>query len=508
MPSPSDIQPCLRVEGLTKRYGALAANDGISFAVAAGELHCLLGENGAGKSTLIGCIFGSNRPDEGRIFFEGREMHLRSPADAARLGIAVVHQHFVLIPRFTVFENVTLGAWAGGLKLKPAQAEQRLMGICADLALNLDIHAKVETLSVGERQWVELLKALYLDTKLLLLDEPTAVLTPQESERLFAMIQLLTGRGIAVVLISHKFDEVMQTDRVTILRRGRVVTTLDVGATSKEELATLMVGRSVNFGIARTARAISPAPVLDVQNLILDARAAEGNQPKLSFQVRRGEILGLAGVSGNGQDELFEILSGGRQPSGGTVLVDGIATKGLAPPPVARLGVGYVPSDRYRDGLVGAFSIADNLLLGQQHEPSFSRRGFLNRARAREFARDCVARFDVSTSSLDLSADRLSGGNAQKLVLAREFERATKCLLCHQPTRGLDVAIIAFVHELLLAKQGEGCAILLASEELDELINLSDRIMVMFRGEIMGIVDAQTADRETLGLMMAGQRMQ
>ena len=508
MASTGEIQPHLRVEGLTKRYGELIANDGISFVVAPGELHCLLGENGAGKSTLIGCIFGSNRPDEGRIFFDGREMHLRSPADAARLGIAVVHQHFVLIPRFTVFENVTLGAWAGGLKLKPVQAEQRLRRICADLKLDLDIHAKVETLSVGERQWVELLKALYLDTRLLLLDEPTAVLTPQESERLFAMIRLLTGRGIAVVLISHKFDEVMRTDQVTILRRGRVVATLRASETSKEELALLMVGRSVSFGVQRTARAISPAPVLDVQKLTLDARSAEGETPRLSFQVRRGEIMGVAGVSGNGQDELFDILSGVRQPSGGTVLVDGVATKGLTPPAVARLGVGYVPSDRYRDGLVGGFSIADNLLLGKQHEPGFSRRGFIDRGKARDFARECVARFDVATSSIDLAADRLSGGNAQKLVLAREFERATKCLLCHQPTRGLDVAIIAFVHEQLLAKQAEGCAILLASEELDELINLSDRIMVMFRGQIMGIVDAQASDRETLGLMMAGQRMQ
>jgi simple sugar transport system ATP-binding protein len=508
MTTPNETLPRLKVEGLTKRYGAFTANDGISFAVAAGELHCLLGENGAGKSTLVGCIFGSDRPDAGRIFLEGEEMHLRSPADAARLGIAMVHQHFVLIPRFTVFENVTLGAWAGGLKLKPSQAEQRLKGLCADLALDLDIHAKVETLSVGERQWVELLKALYLDTKLLLLDEPTAVLTPQESERLFAMIRLLTGRGIAVVLISHKFDEVMQTDRVTILRRGRVVATLAAGKASKEELAALMVGRSVDFGIKRSRWATSRVAVLDVQNLTLDARTAEGEQPRLSFQVRRGEIMGVAGVSGNGQDELFEILSGGRQPSAGLVLVDGVATKGLTPPAVARLGVGTVPSDRYRDGLVGAFSITDNLLLGQQHEPGFSRRGFLNRTRARDFARDCLLRFDVSAASLDLAADRLSGGNAQKLVLAREFERATKCLLCHQPTRGLDVAIIAFVHELLLAKQAEGCAILLASEELDELLNLSDRIMVMFRGQIMGIVDAQTADRETLGLMMAGQRMQ
>jgi simple sugar transport system ATP-binding protein len=258
----------------------------------------------------------------------------------------------------------------------------------------------------------------------------------------------------------------------------------------------------------RTARTVSPTPVLEVQGLLLDARSVHGERTSLSFQVRRGEILGLAGVSGNGQDALFEILAGMRRPSGGTVLVDGVATGGLTPPAVARLGVGYVPSDRYRDGLVASFSVADNLMLGRQHDARFSRRGFLMRGHAREFARNCVSRFSVSASSIAQAADRLSGGNAQKLVLAREFDRAARLLLCHQPTRGLDVGIVAFVHEQLLAKQAEGCAILLASEELDELIDLSDRIMVMFRGAVMGIVEAGSANREMLGLMMAGQRLQ
>jgi len=314
----------------------------------------------------------------------------------------------------------------------------------------------------------------------------------------------LTGRGIAVVLISHKFDEVMRTDRVTVLRRGRVVATVEVGQTSKQELARLMVGRSVNFLPERLPHSISVAPMLEVQNLVLGRPGSVAS----SFIVRGGEIMGVAGVSGNGQDALFETLAGCRAPASGTVLVDGIDATGLTPPAVARLGVGYVPSDRYRDALVGSFSLADNLILGQQHEAVFSRHGILDRARAGNFARDCVAKFEIAANSIDLAAGRLSGGNAQKLVLAREFERATKCLLCHQPTRGLDVAIIAFVHQLILAKRDAGCAILLASEELDELLALCDRIMVLFRGQIMGIVDAASVSREALGLMMAGQRLQ
>ncbi len=498
-----EASPRLRVEGLTKRYGALIANDGISFEIAPGELHCLLGENGAGKSTLIGCIFGSIRPDAGRVVFDEQEVRLRSPADAARLGIALVHQHFVLIPRFTVLENVTLGAWAGGLNLSRTEAEKRVKSLCDGLGLGIDLSAKVETLSVGERQWVELLKALYLDTKLLLLDEPTAVLTPQESERLFEMIRLLNARGIAVVLISHKFDEVMRTDRVTVLRRGKVVTTLKAAETTKTELAALMVGRSVSLSVEPRPSPATAVPVLEVQNLIVDPGA-----PPLTFQIRRGEIFGLAGVSGNGQDALFEILAGCAQPVSGTVIVDGIGTAGLTPPAVARLGVGYVPSDRYRDGLVGAFSVTENLLLGRQHEAPYARRGILNRAAAETFARRSVERFSVAASSIDITAHSLSGGNAQKLVLAREFDRATKCLLCHQPTRGVDIGIIAFVHQMLREKQEAGCAILLASEELDELLEMSDRIAVMFRGELMGIVEARTANREMLGLMMAGQRLQ
>ncbi len=491
--------PRLSVESLTKRFGAVAANDGVSFMVAAGELHCLLGENGAGKSTLIGCIFGSHHPDSGCIMFDGRVVAPRSPADASRLGIAVVHQHFVLIPRFTVLQNVTLGARACGLKLGRAAAERRCDALRRDLGLTMDLHARVETLSVGEQQWVEILKALYLDTRLLLLDEPTAVLTPQESDRLFAVLRLLTARGISVVLISHKFDEVMQADRVTVLRRGRTIATIDPRRTTKAELAALMVGRSVSFAPDRTPHAVAATPMLDVRNLALGPDAA------LSFAVRGGEILGIAGVAGNGQDALFETLAGSRPADRGAVILDGVDMTTLPPPARAALGLGVVPGDRYRDGLVGAFSIADNLVLGRQHHRLFARRGFLDRARIAAFARDCVERFEIAPPAIDLPAGKLSGGNAQKLVLAREFDRAAKCLLCHQPTRGLDVGIVAFVHRRLIEKRDQGCAILLASEELDEMLALCDRIMVLFRGRIMGIVDAASATREALGLMMAGQ---
>jgi len=491
--------PRLSVEGLTKRFGSVTANDTVSFDVMPGELHCLLGENGAGKSTLLGCIFGRLAPDAGRILIDGNPVTLHSPADAARLGIAVVQQHFVLIPRFTVLENVTLGARAAGIRLGPVAAATRLTALMQDLAIPLNLNAPVETLSVGEQQWVEILKALYLDAKLLLLDEPTAVLTPEESVRLFAMIAQVTSRGVAVVLISHKFDEVMQADRVTVLRQGRAVATVRPADTTREALATLMVGRRLAAAPARATRSEGGPPMLEVQNLTLPGRS-----DPINFSIGRGEILGIAGVAGNGQDELFEMLSGSRAIPNGEILLEGQAIGGLTPPAIAQLGVGYVPSDRYRDGLIGGFSIADNLILGQQHDAPYARLGFLDRRCIERHATDAVAAFNIMPATIDLAARRLSGGNAQKLILARELRRATKCLLCHQPSRGLDIGVIDYVHRQLLAKRAEGCAILLASEDLDELFDLSDRIMVLFRGRIMGMLVTEETDRQMIGLLMAG----
>jgi simple sugar transport system ATP-binding protein len=498
----SSETPRLSVEGLTKRFGSVTANDTVSFDVMPGELHCLLGENGAGKSTLLGCIFGRLAPDAGRILIDGKHVTLRSPADAALLGIAVVQQHFVLIPRFTVLENVTLGARAAGIRLRPIAAAARLTALMQDLAIPLDLSATVETLSVGEQQWVEILKALYLDAKLLLLDEPTAVLTPEESVRLFAMIGKVTSRGVAVVLISHKFDEVMQADRVTVLRQGRTVTTVRPADTTRAALATLMVGRNLSTAPTRATRPDDSPPMLEIKNLTLPGRL-----DPINFSIGQGEILGIAGVAGNGQDELFEVLSGSRAIPSGDILLDGKSIGGLAPPAIARQGVGYVPSDRYRDGLIGGFSIADNLILGQQHEAPYARFGMLDRGCIERRATEEIAAFNIMTATVDLAARRLSGGNAQKLILARELRRATKCLLCHQPSRGLDIGVIDYVHRQILAKRAEGCAILLASEDLDELFDLSDRIMVLFRGQIMGTLVTEETDRQSVGLLMAGHGM-
>jgi simple sugar transport system ATP-binding protein len=320
------------------------------------------------------------------------------------------------------------------------------------------------------------------------------------------MIDQLTGRGIAVVLISHKFDEVMRADRVTVLRQGRVVATVPRGSATREDLAAMMVGRPVAFAAPRAPRRLDGEARLEVDRLVsagpVAQRAAEG----LSFTVRRGEILGIAGVAGNGQDALFEALSGCVPALSGGIRLDGEGLDGLPPPAIARRGVGYVPSDRYRDGLVAGFSIADNLIFGRQHEPGIARLGLLDRPRIRAFARDCVRRFAIVPEAIDTPAGRLSGGNAQKLILARELRQATRLLLCHQPTRGLDVGVIEYVHAQILAKRDEGCAVVLASEELDELLALADRILVLSRGLIMGIVEAAEADRQGLGLMMAGQR--
>jgi simple sugar transport system ATP-binding protein len=490
----------LSVAGLTKRFGAVTANDRVSFEVEAGELHCLLGENGAGKSTLVGCLSGRLQPDEGQILYDGKQIHLANPAEAARLGIAVVQQHFVLIPRFTVFENVTIGTRLPGLS--ETQAKARLSALAASLGIDLDIDAAVETLSVGQQQWVEILKALYLEARLVLLDEPTAVLTPPEAGRLFEMIGQMTGRGIAVVMISHKFDEVMRADRVTVLRRGKTIGTVSTAETTREDLARMMVGRDFAFVTDRRKREVTGAPMLEVEDLALPGA------PPLSFTVRAGEILGIAGVAGNGQDALFQVLSGCGTATGGTIRIDGKVVGQASPQRVARQGVGSVPSDRYRDGLVADFTVADNMILGRQHEAPVSAHGFLQRRVIRDFALKCVEDFGIVPASITAPASRLSGGNAQKLILAREFQRARHLLVCNQPTRGLDIGVIEYVRSQITARRDEGCAVLLASEELDELFVLADRILVLCRGEIMGILETADTSRQQIGLMMAGQRLQ
>lgn len=498
------MEPLLRVEKLTKRFPQVVANEGISLNIYKGEIHCLLGENGAGKSTLAECLYGYYKPDSGQIFYKGNPVKLSSPMDAISLGIGMVHQHFVLVPPLTVIENVVVGIQGTSIILDLKQAEQRLQKICETYGIHLDLHAKIWQLSVGEQQWVEILKALYVGSELLILDEPTAVLTPQETDRFFATLKQLSREGLSILLITHKLNEVMQiTDRVTVLRRGKLVATVQTAEVSKGELARMMVGREVIFSVHKT-ESTRQEPVLEVKNL--RARGDKGQEilQGVSFTLHRGEILGLAGISGNGQKELFEILSGVRRAESGQVFLEGEEITNRPSNYIMLRGVGHIPEDRLHEGLIPDFSLSENLILGQQRSTLYRRGLFLNREQIRKFAAMCVSTFEIKTPSLSHTTKFLSGGNIQKIILAREFTQCPQCLLANQPTRGLDVGVIEYVHKRLLEKRAEGIGILMASEDLDEIMDLSDRIAILFKGQIMGIFEDKEATLEKIGLLMAG----
>lgn len=496
----------LRVEGLTKRFPQVIANDNISFDVRKGEIHCLLGENGAGKTTLAECLYGFYRPDAGRIYFKGQPVRLTSPSDAIELGIGMVHQHFVLVPPLTVIENVVVGTPHAGILLDLRHAEKRLEELCRSYSVDLDLHAKVWQLSVGEQQWVEILKALYVGSELLILDEPTAVLTPQETERLFATLKRMTQEGLSIILITHKLDEVMSvSDRVTVLRKGKLVATVNTAEVTKADLARMMVGREVIFRVHKEDLPLGE-PLLEVRDLhALNDRGQEALR-RVSFTLHRHEIFGLAGVAGNGQKELFEVLAGVRRAESGQILLDGEDVTNCSPSELMARGIGHIPEDRLREGLVLDFSVAENLILGQQRKEPYRRGPLLNFGHIRQFAAACVSSFEIMTPSVEHPAKFLSGGNLQKVILARELRQRPRLLLANQPTRGLDVGVIEYVHRRLLEQRAEGAAILMASEDLEEILNLSDRVAVIFRGQIMSIFNARDADLETIGLLMAGVR--
>jgi len=495
----------LELRRITKRFGPLVACDAVDLEIAPGEVHALLGENGAGKTTLMNVCYGLYRADQGEILADGRPLHITSPRDALAARIGMVHQHFMLVPVFTVAENVALGDEPvhrmGLLDRRRARAEIRQQSQTYGLAVDPD--AIVESLPVGVQQRVEIVKALVRDAQLLILDEPTAVLTPQETTDLFRVMRSLTHDGRSIVFITHKLGEVMEiADRITVLRQGRVVGRTAPAATSEAELATLMVGRRVEFRVAK--RAAQPtAAVLDVEQLtVADGRggiAVEG----LSLQVRGGEILGVAGVQGNGQTELVRALYGLTPTLTGRVRVDDVDLTHASPRRVARAGVGYIPEDRQREGLVLSFSVAENLVLDLFDRPPF-RRGLQFDPRAvRRNALARVQEFDIRTASVEAPVSTLSGGNQQKVVLAREFSRPLRLLIAAQPTRGLDVGSTETVHRRLVEERDRGTAVLLVSTELDEVLALADRIAVIYRGRLTGLVDPATP-RETIGLLMAG----
>lgn len=491
----------LSLRGITKRFGSLTANDEIDLDVRPGRIHCLLGENGAGKSTLMNILYGLLDADEGQIFVDGTEHHFANPKQAMVAGIGMVHQHFMLVEVFTVAENLILGreqARLGVLSMEAARAQVRELSDRYHLDVNPD--AVIEGLPVGVQQRVEILKSLANDAKYLIFDEPTAVLTPQEIDHLMAVMRALRDEGKAIVFITHKLREVREiADDITVIRRGMVVGHPSTSST-EAELAELMVGRAVSMRVDK-APAKPAKPRLVVKDLVVADPAGTVVVDDVSFEVAGGEILVVAGVQGNGQTELAETLLGLTPAVSGTVTLDGTEITGRTPRQTIDAGVGFVPEDRQTDGFVGSFSVAENLILDRARD--FTRGGSLKLADIAQNAHDLVDEFDIRTSSISSPVSSLSGGNQQKVVLARELSRDLALLVASQPTRGVDVGAIEFLHKRIVAERDTGAAVLIVSTELEEVESLADRIAVMFRGKIVGIVPADTS-REVLGLMMAG----
>lgn len=497
----------LEMQGIVKRFPGVLANDHVDFDVKAGEIHALLGENGAGKSTLMRQLYGLYHPDEGRILIDGVEQHFRSPQDAIRAGIGMIHQHFMLVPSLTVAENVALGLSSSrGPILDLDRVAKRITQLSAQYGLKVDPGAYVWQLAVGEQQRVEIIKALYRGAALLILDEPTAVLTPQEVEDLFTTLRQMAHDGHALIFISHKLHEVLSiSDRITVLRDGRVVGTTKNEGVTKAELARLMVGREVILQYER-APAKPGQPLLQVEDLWVRGDRGTDALRGVSFEVHEGEILGLAGVSGNGQRELAEALAGLRPISRGRQILLGKDVTNHSPEEHILAGQAYIPEERMRDGAIGDFNVAENLILEDHGRPPYARGIFMNFRSVGRRCGELVKAYNVKTPDLETPLKNLSGGNIQKLILARELSRQPRVLIAAQPTRGVDIGATEYIHRRLLEQREAGTATLLISEDLDEIRALSDRIAVIYEGQIVGIVDGPSSTPEELGLMMAGVR--
>lgn len=496
--------PLVEMRGISKVFPGVVANDSVDLAVRAGEIHALLGENGAGKSTLMSILTGLYRPDRGEIYLDGQKISFRSPRDAIRAGIGMVHQHFRLVAPFTVTENVALGL-KGGLKLNLNKMSREIAGLSREYGLQVDPQARIWQLSVGEQQRVEIIKLLYRQARVLILDEPTAVLTPQEARDLYRTLRKMADQGCAVIFITHKLQEVMEAaDTITILRGGKTVATVKKQDTSAKELAQLMVGREI-VGPGEKPASQKGDNVLVIKNLKVLSDKGLPALKGINLSLAAGEILGIAGVAGNGQRELAEAITGMRVILKGTITVAGQELGQGDPCRAIKAGVGYIPEDRLGMGLVPNLGAVDNLLLKEYRHPRWGKT-LINRRAARQWARELVERFKVRMASLDAPAKIMSGGNLQRLLLAREISSRPRLLVAVYPARGLDVGATEAVHRLLLQQRAAGTAILLISEDLEELFRLADRIAVMYEGQIMGLVDTAGASVEELGLMMAGAK--
>ena len=500
-----DERPVLELRGITKRFPGIVANDNVDFDLRKGEVHALLGENGAGKSTLMNVLYGLYRPDEGEILINGEPAELGSPKASIENGVGMVHQHFMLIPVMTVAENIVLATEPvhNGVLLDYVAAEKRVSEISTRFGLTVDPRALIQDITVGQQQRVEILKALYRGADILVLDEPTAVLTPQEARELFAIIKGLTDQGKSIIFISHKLNEVAEiADRVTVLRRGKKVETLPAAGATEQELARLMVGREVLLRVEKTPGTPGD-PLLQVEGLtVLDDRGIK-QVNDVSFEVRGGEIVGIAGVDGNGQTELIDAMAGLRRIAAGRIQVGDEDVTGEGCKDSLDAGLGHIPEDRQRRGLVLDFSLAENIALHDYDHPPASRFGWLYPKKLNEKAAKLIEEFDVRGGGPQTLAGGLSGGNQQKVILAREIDRNPKVLVAAQPTRGLDVGAIEFVHRRLVEERDEGRAVLLVSLELEEILSLSDRVLVMFEGEIVGEFPPSVSEEE-LGLAMIG----
>ena len=499
-------KPLVQLLNVTKAFPGVVANDHVTWDLAPGEIHALLGENGAGKTTLMNILYGLYRPDSGEIYIRGRRVHIRSPRDAIALGIGMVHQHFKLVPPQTVAENVALGLRGTPFLAPTGVVGRRLRQLSERYGLPVDPDRPIWELSVGEQQRVEILKALIRNAQILILDEPTSVLTPQEAGELFKVLRRMKEEGHGVVFISHKLGEVLEVaDRITVMRKGRIAGTLSTQEADKPTLARMMVGREVVFRL--TKKACTPGEAaLVVENLTARNDRGLVALKSVSLMVCQGEILGIAGVSGNGQRELVEVLTGLRPKEQGRIVVLGREVTDPSARRVSDLGVAHVPEERIRMGIVPGLSVEENLVLKKHHRCPFSQLGFLNVRAIRQFGRTAIEEYGIVTAGPQTPARLLSGGNIQKLILARELSGPPALVIAAHPTYGLDVGATEHIRQLLLRQRDEGAGVLLVSEDLEEIMELADRIVVMFRGEVVGEVTGPEATLEELGLMMAGEK--
>jgi ABC-type uncharacterized transport system ATPase subunit len=500
-------QKSVEMLDVVKKFGNFMANDRINLTVHKGEVHSLLGENGAGKTTLVNCLYGLYRPTEGRILIKGREVTISDPTVAIQLGIGMVHQHFMLVEPFTVTQNIILGRETTKMMgiLDLATAEMKVAEISERYGLAINPRDKIEDISVGSQQRVEILKALYRGAEILILDEPTAVLTPQEIQELVGIIRNLTQEGKSIIIITHKLHEIKQVaDYCTIIRRGKYIDTVEVDKVTEKELASMMVGREVSFAVEKAEQEKGEL-ALAIQNLVVKDNRGIQAVNGLDLELHKGEILGIAGVDGNGQSELVEALTGLRKVDSGVISFHGKEITGSTPKDVInKWNIRTIPDDRQKRGLVLEFDVAENLILETYHDTPFSNRGVLNKEEIYAYADDCAENFDIRPPNPYLVVKSLSGGNQQKVIIAREVNNDPEVLIASQPTRGLDVGAIEYVHTALVNQRDRGKAVLLISFELDEVINVSDRIAVIFEGKIVGVVDAKDVDEHEIGLMMAG----